>query len=41
MVDNPDEMKKWAENARNYVDRKFNRNLIAENFYQLLNQNMG
>ncbi len=39
MVDNPDEMKNWAENARSYVDRKFNRNLIADNFYQLLNDN--
>lgn len=39
MVDNPEEMKIWAENARSYVDRKFNRNLIADNFYQLLNEN--
>ena len=39
VCEHPDDVKVWAENARNYVDKKFNRNSIAENFFRLLTEN--
>ncbi len=38
MSQHPNEVKIWGENARNYVDQKFNRNTIATDFYRLLTQ---
>ena len=38
MCQHPDEVKIWGENARNYVDQKFNRNNIATDFYRLLTE---
>lgn len=40
MVEHPSEMGKWSENARTYVDQKFNRNMIADKFYDLLKENI-
>ena len=39
VCEHPEDVKVWAENARNYVDKKFNRNSIAENFFRLLTEN--
>ncbi len=36
LTKHPEEVKQWGENARSYVDRKFNRNQIANDFYLLL-----
>lgn len=36
MSEHPEQVKEWGENARRYVDLKFNRNQIANDFYLLL-----
>lgn len=36
MAANQDERLQWGENARKYVDQKFNRNQIAADFYRVL-----
>ena len=40
MVDNPSLIAELGTNARRYVDQKFNRNEIAEDFYRLLNNEL-
>ena len=38
MAEHPVEVKVWGENARKYVNEKFNRNQIASDFYRLLSE---
>ena len=40
MVDNPSLVEELGENARKYVDQKFNRNIIADDFYRQLKNNL-
>lgn len=40
MVDKPSLVEELGENARKYVDQKFNRNIIADDFYRQLKNNL-